>query len=163
MIYSVFHSCRMGKTFSWIKSKIFLAQLESVLIRYGQTGSVTALCTESPVLEEVCQHHLRGAPGYITPVSLTSHLRSYFSNVQSSLWLLHSSWPSSLHWHSTSKVVSQKNSAISATKSFQKLQICSPPHLSHGLGNWKQSCHTRPCLLACFNLSSLDQTTERED
>lgn len=114
--------------------------------------------TVSSVLEEVCQSHRQGAPGYITSVSLTSPLRSYFSNVQSSLWLLCSSLPSSSHRHSTSKVVRQKHSAISPTKSFQKLQVCSP-HLSRGLGNWKQPCHTKPCLLSCFHLSSLDQTT----
>lgn len=43
---SMFPSCHAGKTFPRIKSKIFMARPESVLTRYGQTGSVTAPCTE---------------------------------------------------------------------------------------------------------------------
>lgn len=158
----MFHSCCTGKTFPRIKSNNF----------HGSAGVCThsiwtnraSHCslywdTESPVLEEACQSHLWAAPGYITAVSLTSPLRSYFSNVQSSLRLLCLSSPSSSHWHSTSKVIFQKHSAISPTKSFQKLQICSPLHPNHGLGNWNWSGHTMLALLSCFHLSSLDQTT----
>lgn len=159
MTYSVLTAAAGGRLFHGSKQFSWLSWscLHSVWTNRVSPCSL-GWDTVSPVLEEVCQSHRRGAPGYITSVSLTSPLRPYFSNVQSSLWLLCSSLPSSSHGHSTSKVVCQKHSAISPTKSFQKLQVCSP-HLSRGLGNWKQPCHTKPCLLSCFHLSSLDQTT----
>lgn len=95
-----FITAAWGKLFHLSNLESFLvAQLEPVLTQYGQTVSHCPLYrdTESPVLAEACQSHLRGAPGYITPVSLTSPLRSYFSNVQSSLWLLCLPSPSSSH------------------------------------------------------------------
>lgn len=160
MTYSVFTAAAEGRLFNGSNQKFSWLSWSCLHSVWTNRVSPCSLGwdTVSPVLEEVCQSHRWGAPGYITSVSLTSPLRSYFSNVQSSLWLLCSSLPSSSHGHSTSKVVRQKHSAISPTKSFQKLQVCSP-HLSRGLGNWKQPCHTKPCLLSCFHLSSLDQTT----
>lgn len=122
-------------------NRVSLYCLSSLYMNKQGQSLLSVLDTESPVLEGACQSHLRGAPGYITPVSLTSPLRSYFSNVQSALWLLCSSSPSSSHCHSTSKVMFQKPSAISPTKASQKLQIHSPRHLRHGPGLCKGPCH----------------------
>lgn len=143
MMYFMFHSCCRGKLFHGSNLKFLWLgwSLSSLYMNKQGQSLLSVLDTESPVLEGACQSHLRGAPGYITPVSLTSPLRSYFSNVQSALWLLCSSSPSSSHCHSTSKVMFQKPSAISPTKASQKLQIHSPRHLRHGPGLCKGLCH----------------------
>lgn len=75
---------------------------------------------QSPALGEACQSHFWRAPGYITPASLTSPLRSYFSNVQSSLWLLWLPSPNSAYRHSASKAMFQEHSATPPAKSSQK-------------------------------------------
>lgn len=136
MTYSVLTAAAGGRLFSWIKNN-FRGSAGAVFTLFGQTGSVPALWagdTVSPVLEEVCQSHCRRSSRLHNLCFSNLPLRPYFSNVQSSLWLLCSSLPSSSHGHSTLKVACQKHSAISPTKSFQKLQVCSP-HLSCGLGN----------------------------
>jgi hypothetical protein len=143
-MYSTFCSCCRGETFLQIKSKIFMVQLESILAWYRQKGSIIARDAE---ILRVCSRRslpmsLWGAPGYITSVSLTSPLRSCFSNVQSSLWLLHCSLPSSSHRHSTSQVIVQKPFAMLPSECFQKLLICSLLLLSQGLGNRKQPWQT---------------------
>lgn len=146
-------------SFPQFQPNIFEAQLEFGLLRERQTGMTSQLCVRSgrPVLEGPSQATSEASRlhNLVSLTFLPGLIFHMCTHPVAPLFLLAKVLPA----HTELLKLYPRKGCYFPSRAFSEASHCSPPHLSHGLGHWKEALPPQLHPLFCSHLSFLHQTT----